>query len=150
MRADACGFGIDQVDSFFVLRGRRTMRPRFQQVETMEPASCESPLPKEREERLPLLWIPSLPPRVQPHVSLGSVVQWGLNCFIAGLQGPFLVSQAVGFEIRSTPRMRRNVSDLHSMKVHSGNVRSKSNTFAQHLHLGEAEKSNTCKLHLRR
>ena len=37
------------------------------------------PAPKEREERLPLLWKPPLPPRVQPHVWIGSVVQWGLS-----------------------------------------------------------------------
>ena len=49
LRADACRFGIDQVDRFFRLRGWRTMRPWFQQVETMEPASCQSPLPEDEE-----------------------------------------------------------------------------------------------------
>ena len=39
--------------------------------------------------------------------------------------------------------MQRNVSDLYSMKVQRVSVRSNSNTYAQHLHLGEAEKSNT-------
>ena len=92
-----------------------------------EPASCESPLPKEREERLPLLWIPPLPPRVQPHVSLESVIKWGLSGLIQGLQGPHQDSQAVCFEIRSTPEVQRNVSDLYSMKVQSEHVRAGSN-----------------------
>ena len=39
---------------------------------------------------------------------------------------------------------------LYSMKVHSVTVRSKSNTLAQHLHLGEAEKSNTHRFSIRR
>ena len=39
--------------------------------------------------------------------------------------------------------MQRDVSDLYSMKVHSESVRSGSNTYSLHLHLGEAEKSNT-------
>ncbi len=45
LRADACGFGIDQVDRFLRLRGWRTMRTQFQRVETGRP-SCESPRPK--------------------------------------------------------------------------------------------------------
>ena len=66
-------------------------------------------------------------------------------CVITGLQGPHQVSQAGYNMIRSTPKIQRSVSDLYSMKVHSGNVRSGSNTNAQHLHLGVAERSNTNK-----
>jgi len=132
------------------LRGPRTMRPRFQRVETMEPASCESPLPKEREERLPLLWIPPPPPRVQPHVYLCNLVQWGLNCLITGLQGPHQDSQLENQAIRSTPRIQRNVSGLYSMKVQRICVRSKSNTLAQHLHLDEVKRADTCIPHFRR
>ena len=62
------------------------------------------------------------------------------------LQGPFPVRQAECNMIRSTPRMQRNVSDLYSMKVQSGNVRSKSNTLAQHLHLDEVKRTDTSKL----
>ena len=101
------------------------------------------PAPEAKKERLLRLWTPPLPPRVQPHVLLGSVVQWGLNGLITGLQGPHQDSQLDSIEIRSTPRMQRNVSDLYSMKVQRICARSKSDTYAQHLHLGEAEKSNT-------
>ena len=99
-----------------------------------EPASCQSPLPEAKKERLLRLWTPPQPPRVQPHVWIGSVVQWGLNSVIQGLQGPFPDSQADCNMLRSTPRMQRNVSDLYSMKVHSENVRAGSNTYPLHLH----------------
>ena len=39
-----------------------------------------------------------------------------------------------------------SVLDLYSMKVHSENVWPSPDTSPPHLHLGEAEKSNTCKL----
>ena len=106
------------------------------------------PAPKEREERLPLLWIPPPPPQVQPHVSFGSVVQFRLNFVISGLQGPHQVSQLESIVIRSTPRMQRNVLVLHPMKVLSENVRSRSDTYAQHLHLDEVKRADTCKWHL--
>ena len=106
------------------------------------------PAPEAKKERLLRLWTPPHPPQVQPHVSLGSVVQFRLNFVISGLQVPCQVSQLESIEIRSTPKVKRSVSDLYSMKVHSENVRSKPNTCAQHLHLGVADKSNTCKQHL--
>ena len=54
---------------------------------------------------------------------------------LLNLQGPHQDSQFGNMEIRSTTKMKRNVSDLYSMKVHSVNVRAGSNTYAQHLHL---------------
>ena len=101
------------------------------------------PAPKEREERLPLLWIPPPPPRVQPHVWIGSVVQFRLNFVISGLQGPHQVSQLESIEIRSTPKMQRSVLVHYSMKVQSVCVRSKTNISAQHLHLDEVKRADT-------
>ena len=64
------------------------------------------PAPEAKKERLLRLWTPPLPPRVQPHLWIGSVVQWGLNGLIRGLQVPHQVSQFDIFEIRSTPGMQ--------------------------------------------
>ena len=47
------------------------------------------PAPKEREERLPLLWKPPLPPQVQPHVWIESVVQWGITLLPFRITGRF-------------------------------------------------------------
>ena len=43
--------------------------------------------------------------------------------------------------------MQRFVSDLYSMKVQSRKIRSKSNDYAQHLHLDEVKKADTIKQH---
>ena len=75
-----------QVVSFFVLPdGTQEDRPR---------PSCESPRPKEREERSPFGfsvaetgWTLFLPPQVQPPSLMGSVVQIRLSDVISGLHG---------------------------------------------------------------
>ena len=59
LRADACGFGILQILRSFVL-------PDGTQEDPRAGPSCESPGPTAGEERLPRLWIPPLPPQVQP------------------------------------------------------------------------------------
>ena len=46
--------------------------------------------------------------------------------------------------------MQQFVLVHYSMKVHSESVRSNPNTYPLHLHLGEAEKSNTNRFSIRR
>ena len=80
---------------------------RLADKRTLGPGSLVNhPAPEAKKERLLRLWTPPLPPRVQPHVYLGSVVQWRLNGVIQGLQGPHQDSQLDSIEIRSTPKMQ--------------------------------------------
>ncbi len=83
LRAYACGFGIDQVDCFFRLRGWRTRGPSGRALLsiTRPQRRGRSASPSFGNHK------PPLPPRGQPHVSLGSSVQWGLSVWHSWITG---------------------------------------------------------------
>ena len=157
LRADACGFGIDQVDCFFRLRGWRTRGPSGRAL-----LSITRPQRTRREDP-PRLWTPPFSAMCAPRL-IYIFAQWGLvqrrmeqvpsRLSYLNLQGGHLhVEWLFLFWGSLSPfwkAERVSPFDFVKMKVLCENVRTGSNTYPLHLHLDEVKRADTNKLHTRR
>ena len=126
LRAGACGFGIDQVDCFFVLPDGTREDPRVG-------PSLDFPGPRGEE---------GAPSLNRKRCSMGAKrVSYkdyrGLTKLVSLILLKYALRRGCSY----------SVLVHYSMKVHSVNVRSESDTYPLHLHLDEVKRADTRKQH---